>query len=879
MLDKYQNRTFRDIEIERKKQNVVQPYFQGTINTLDPSNRNFPNQSTQNQIKSIRLFSASNSFSKNHQQNNSKDKLALYKTGNNTINKKYYGMNYHTLQNRPTSVKQKPQKLNQQKKRIGGIGFSTELNYPCITLNSTNSQANNIPFQRKRNIVYEEDNELADEYDKLRKIWKEAGVTDVYIDNYETVTNNQNNTKEEILHNLKNEEQQMIKFKEELLKVVSETIKRENDIKNIRELNKKYLDLKTRINISPKKNVKNNNYVKEKEENEKDENERNEIEEEKRKELENERKTIEDEIERCLNSLRLHGINVVALIKKFNMRYEHLLNAGKIDLDFLKQKYGYDKNYLLKLRTDLDFLKDTDIGDLYHFSQKGKDPFLVSISIDEQRENTDKAYEKYKFKILPISEDMAKQIKLYNHLLNEIEIFTMMKNDYSMSNNFSNNYSHTYKYGGLINGISKFNDSYLFDSRFKTNNISKTRDKLITFNGIQQQSNAKFQKSISYKPTTIKLRTSPKSPGKDEKKTENQKEVEKLKKNLAGPYISKVDNDVENNKTIQMPKIKSYKSNSMVEEESSQNPEDEIVKEVETRVNKEVINKLFEVENRVKKQVEEKLKKDQERIEEEEKRLKKEKEKIEELRKIEEEKRQKDREKWEKIEKDRIKREEEERKKNEEEEKIKKEQNDQFKRDIEQKFLFEIEQRFKREENERKRRAEENNLMKRELELKIKKELEEERRKRERDERIKAEMKEKIRIEEIEKIREKVKKDEFDRIRREEIDRIDKEREERMKIDEMERNRKEEEERLRKEIERLKKENEERKEKAEDERRKREEEEKMKIEREEKLNEEIERLKRIEAKNISLQKDFELEKKKAEEREKDFEKQIKVNHR
>ncbi len=56
MLDKYQNRTFRDIEIERKKQNVVQPYFQGTINTLDPSNRNFPNQSTQNQIKSIRLF-------------------------------------------------------------------------------------------------------------------------------------------------------------------------------------------------------------------------------------------------------------------------------------------------------------------------------------------------------------------------------------------------------------------------------------------------------------------------------------------------------------------------------------------------------------------------------------------------------------------------------------------------------------------------------------------------------------------------------------------------------------------------------------------------------------------------------------------------------
>lgn len=45
----------------------------------------------------------------------------------------------------------------------------------------------------------------------------------------------------------------MIKFKEEMLKVVSEIIKRENDIKNIRDLNKKYLDINTRININPKK--------------------------------------------------------------------------------------------------------------------------------------------------------------------------------------------------------------------------------------------------------------------------------------------------------------------------------------------------------------------------------------------------------------------------------------------------------------------------------------------------------------------------------------------------------------------------------------------------------------------------------------------------
>ena len=72
------------------------------------------------------------------------------------------------------------------------------------------------------------------------------------MDNFETVTNNKNNTKKEILQYLKNEESQMIKFKEEMLKIVSDIIKRENDKNNIKELNKKYLDIKTKMNINSK---------------------------------------------------------------------------------------------------------------------------------------------------------------------------------------------------------------------------------------------------------------------------------------------------------------------------------------------------------------------------------------------------------------------------------------------------------------------------------------------------------------------------------------------------------------------------------------------------------------------------------------------------
>ena len=74
----------------------------------------------------------------------------------------------------------------------------------------------------------------------------------------------------------------------------------------------------------------------------------------------------------------------------------------------------------------------------------------------------------------------------------------------------------------------------------------------------------------------------------------NPREYENLKKNLTGPYYSQVENEKDsdiNNNAIKMPKIRSI-TNSMVEEENTEILEDDIIKEVETKVNKEVINKL-----------------------------------------------------------------------------------------------------------------------------------------------------------------------------------------------------------------------------------------------------------------------------------------------
>ena len=565
---------------QEKNSIQYQPYYKGTLHIIN-NNKNSPNannlylSNSKNKINSIRLNSANSGLGKT--KNKSQDKFNYFK-------------------------------INNQNNNLSFNNFVSNPNKQASVSNNV-SQVNNIPFQRRRKIVYEADNELAEEYDKLRKIWSEAGVTDVYMDNFETVTNSKNNTKKEILQYLKNEESQMIKFKEEMLKIVSDIIKRENDINNIKELNKKYLDIKTKMNINPVEDIKMNEYKEEK-------------------------IKIEKDIERCLTYLRLHGINVVAAFKKFNMRYDHLLNSGKVDLDFLKSKYGFDKNYLMKLKTDLDFLKDTEIGDLYQFSLKGKDPFLVNLSIEQPDD---------KYKTLPISEEMMKQIKLYNHLLNEIEIFSMMKNNYSISNTFnnSNNISNTLKYGGFFNQL-KNEESNITNNNIInfTPNTSKKFENKITLNNIN---NIKYKQKLQNKKKEFYGENKPVKllQNNNNISQNNPKDYENLKKDLTGPYFSQVENDKEKEKEnipLKMTQIKSV-SNSMVEEENSDFVEDDIIKEVETRVNKEVINKLYEVENRVKMQVEEKLRRDQERIIEEEKRLKKEKEKLEEIRRLEEKKR------------------------------------------------------------------------------------------------------------------------------------------------------------------------------------------------------------------------------------------------
>lgn len=78
-------------------------------------------------------------------------------------------------------------------------------------------------------------------------------------------------------------------------------------------------------------------------------------------------------------NLRILSINIVNHISKVREIISYSILCGKHNSDKLSAKYGYDKNYLIKMQYDLDFLKDTPLKDYFNFSELA-DPFLIALA-------------------------------------------------------------------------------------------------------------------------------------------------------------------------------------------------------------------------------------------------------------------------------------------------------------------------------------------------------------------------------------------------------------------------------------------------------------------------------------------------------------------
>ena len=613
---------------------------------------------------------------------------------------------------------------NNRKKISNGNSYNSH-NFPYQgTLTAQNVAGSNlfkfVPDYKNQDFdlnyidyICKEDQEIADEYDLLKDLWEKLGVTDNYIKNFIFLLNSKYKNHEEILDMLKSERKQLKQFRVEFMKVLSEINKRENKI----------LDLKMFIKIYKEILEKEKKYEN--------------ISDEKLKDIgQVNKEKVMDDIHDCLKSMRLKTINTVNAIQKFKRNYDHLFN-NKISLEFIKEQYGYNENYLKKLKNDLDFLRDSAINTIYHFSEKGGDPFLLCISDLCGNKNDIKKYRQIR-----ISEDVLAVVKKFMFYLeqqdiikltpdtkenykedNNIEI-TNSCNDFNLrsKNKFSKNYFNNNDY--ILNEKIIFNNNYhkpniknkndinLLSNNFK-GNLEKEKLKLKAQNEYQ---NVFFNTEEDYRNKNINITEKP------------NKTLLNNKDNFGNKYLTKgmtskqLVNHLERYSKIQNELFPSTSK-------------DKIREKVKNNIIKNIEDRMKKVENEFKLKMEEKFKKEENKIKEEEKKIQEEKEKIEKLCKEEEEERKKKEEYYLKMEKEIEERKKKDKKIIEENEKLFKREKEVIVKEMHQKLLGEVEERLKKED-ERK--------------IQFKKEMINEAEKREKERKNE---KERIRTEDYEKIK------------------------------------------------------------------------------------------------------------------------------
>jgi len=518
-----------------------------------------------------------------------------------------------------------------------------------------------------RKIICQDDPEVAEEYDLVNDLWEKLGVTESYVDNFNFILNTKSNNREAILQMLNGEKKQMRKFRVELMKVISEIAKRDNKIKDL----KQFINAYSQVKEMNKKN-------KMKQDNENEGELRTKNVGEVNKEL------IENDIHECLKSLRLRTINTVNLIRKFNSSYSSLFNS-KINLKYIRNKYGFDDKYLLKIKNDLDFLKDSEINTLYHFSEKGGDPFLLYIS-DKCADPTD--FEK--FKILPISNDILAIIRTYMFSLEEEDIFLKIKNQkfqYQSPNQFfkSNNIPEDNITGNNINNdLNNTNNNMVINSyNTKKNNTNNN----ITNNNLNNISNNN-EKDVKKIISNINNANSPNA----------EEKYDDLHLNLNKKVTLKVD------ELYQIPGMTSKQMERHLKKYGKLKREifppfnrDAIKEEVQKNIIQKIEDRMNIVEKEFNAKMNENLKKEQKKLKDEEMALKEEQEHIEKLKIEEEEERQRKEEKYQQLEKEINKRKKNDKKKREENERLEKKENDIFLKEIQMKIMKEVDDRFKNE--------------------------------------------------------------------------------------------------------------------------------------------------------------------------------------
>ena len=215
--------------------------------------------------------------------------------------------------------------------------------------------------ERNENSEIEQNNNSEDKDQSLliNTLWDELGVTDDYRHQFNYILESNIYNKKIILYQ---EKENLQKFRTSLMKLKKEIFYRENNIQNLVKIIKNF------------------------EEEEKGPN-----------------KNILKEVINTIKNLRLNAINIVIYINRVRELGFYYYFQGKWDLTKVKNEYMYNNNYLLQMKYDLNFLKNSWLNKYIEFGNNNIDPFFFYFSQININKNNKI--------IIPISDDLIKLVE------------------------------------------------------------------------------------------------------------------------------------------------------------------------------------------------------------------------------------------------------------------------------------------------------------------------------------------------------------------------------------------------------------------------------------------------------------------------------------
>ena len=284
--------------------------------------------------------------------------------------------NYHKTSKSQSTKQNKIQKNTTRdtfKNRLGGDIKKYKSTNKNISLNSLPkldsyfTSTTNNPYSKSKKGQFElfvrnktayfknsdlrQENLNNEEFGEIALLWEELGITDEYQDQFELYLSSIANTEYKNRF-LMIEKNNLIKIKEALTKFSKGKINRNKNIELLKKLN----------NILKENKIFEANKI---------------------------GNDLLKEINECIKSIRLNAVNVVNNLLKVREAMSCYSLEDKINFEKINDNYFFDNNYLLKINSEMSFLKYSEIGKIFEKKEEEEylDTFLTIYTDIKNGEN------------------------------------------------------------------------------------------------------------------------------------------------------------------------------------------------------------------------------------------------------------------------------------------------------------------------------------------------------------------------------------------------------------------------------------------------------------------------------------------------------------